>query len=45
MDEPIGRARIETQREQTCGHSGGKRGSHETHVAVCELDSWWEAAV
>ena len=45
MYEPIGRARIETQREQTCGHSGGKRGSHETHVAVCELDSWWEAAV
>ena len=39
-------------REQTCGHSRGRRGwdglreSHgNIHMTTCEIDSQWEAAV
>ena len=42
---------METQREETCGHSGGRRGWDEwreyqenIHFTACRLDGHWEFA-
>ena len=39
-------------REQTCGHIGGRRGwgkwagkQCRIYTSMCEIDSYWEAAV
>ena len=50
--EPVCRAAVKMQTEQTCGHREGSRGWGEVreehgniHVTICEIDSQWGFAV